>query len=69
MAQPVRATIRKKKINDRSVMGTGEGLTFCNECPFVDLALGICNANDKKLAYTDINKINVPTWCGNHKKK
>ena len=66
MAQPVRRRgIEKKQI----LKGTGKGLDYCNECPFLSLEeKPFCNPNDKYLKYKDINKIPVPTWCGNHKK-
>lgn len=64
MKQPSR---KKHKVN--SFQGTGEGIEFCNDCPFLILLDGvaICNASDVRIEHDNINKIIVPDWCGNKK--
>ena len=63
MKQPSR---RKKEI--KHVIGTGEGLDYCDECPFFDYKNGnpYCNINDIFLKVED-GKIPVPKRCGNNK--
>ena len=66
MAQPTRK--KKKKINGYFPQGTGKGLEYCNECPFLDYKDGktYCNIHDMYLLAID-GKIPVPAKCGNNK--
>ena len=65
MAQPTR---KKKKEIIHHVTGTGKGLDYCNECPFLDYKDGktYCNVHDLYLLAID-GKIPVPAKCGNNK--
>lgn len=65
MKQPL-----KKKRNLREhIQGTGKGIDFCDECPFLEFRNGvpICSANDVRLKIDDDGFIPVPDWCGNNK--
>lgn len=67
MAQPIRKR-KTVKVTVDSIKGTGRGLDFCNECPFLGYNENgyICNPND--YIFGKVNgKIDVPKWCGNHK--
>ena len=57
----------KKKKEIKHVTGTGEGLDYCDECPFMLMQNGVsvCNASDMVLGNESV--INVPDWCGNKK--
>lgn len=50
------------------------GLTFCNECPFLCInkknkyCCGPYEYVFKKEDYDENNKIIVPNWCGNKKR-
>lgn len=67
MKQP----LRKKRNLREHIQGTGKGIDFCDECPFLDFKNGIpfCNANDVKLRIDDDGFTPVPDWCGNKKMK
>lgn len=72
MAQPIRKRLGKAvKIfpKDNEYHGKGDGLDYCNECPFLNLGTipASCNPNSRNLEYTDRDKIPVPQWCGNNK--
>ena len=67
MKQPL-----KKKRNLREhIQGTGKGVYFCDECPFLCFWEGVpfCNANDVKLYIDHDGFVPVPDWCGNKKVK
>ena len=60
----------KKKRNLREhIQGTGRGIDFCDECPFLKFSNGIpfCSANDVRLKMDEDGFIPVPDWCGNKK--
>lgn len=59
---------RKKKKIIHHVTGTGKGLDYCNECPFLDYKDGktYCSVHDLYLLAID-GKIPVPAKCGNNK--
>lgn len=63
MKQPT----RKKKKVVKHITGTGKGIDFCDECPFLDFNNGApyCSANDLTLEQDENNKVIIPTWCGN----
>jgi len=65
MKQPQR---RKKKIREH-IQGTGKGVDFCDECPFLDFDNGVpfCSANDVNLNTDNNGFVPVPDWCGNKK--
>lgn len=67
MKQP----FRKKKKEIKHIQGTGRGIDFCDECPFLDFADGIpfCSANDINLSTDSDGFAIVPDWCGNKKEK
>ena len=67
MKQPTR---QKKKVVDE-IKGTGEGLNYCNECPFFifkDGEIPYCNVNDIVMPIGSVGYVTVPDWCGNKKK-
>jgi len=68
MKQPVR-NIKRNIKKPPQFKSKGDGLDYCNECPFLGLTetTATCNPNDKKLKFDDINHIPVPNWCGNNK--
>ena len=65
MKQPLR---KKSKLKEH-IQGTGKGVDFCDECPFLDFENGVpfCSANDVRLSIDDDRFIPVPDWCGNNK--
>lgn len=76
MKQPAKRTKKKESIG---IKGTGEGLDFCNQCPFFGIleSFGgqqyMCTASDKALSREPkraaaLQEIRVPEWCGNFKK-
>ena len=64
--QPKRGKVKKIE----HVQGTGLGLDFCDECPFLgykDGGVPYCNTNDKVLTTDNDGYVVVPDWCGNKK--
>ena len=66
MKQPAKKKAPKQEKNN-NFGGTGEGIDYCNECPFMVIASGfsICNTSDIVLG--NGKQIKVPDWCGNKK--
>lgn len=69
MGQPTRRG--KKTPISTHVKGTGEGLDYCNDCPFFSISetkdSAICNTSDILFKYKEGDLIKVPVKCGNHK--
>lgn len=76
MAQPTR---RHKVIkpSKSEIKGSGEGLKYCNDCPFFSVddvdnyRTYTCVPNDyviDKGSRDEIKSIKVPKWCGNKKR-
>ena len=67
--------IRKRKAESPSgIRGTGKGIKYCNECPFLKMNATTqkvqCLSNDHVFQdIVDLDRIPVPNWCGNKKKK
>lgn len=67
--QPFRK--RKSKIPGE-IKGTGKGVKFCNECPFLRMDSTVVECLSNSYAFKgikDLERIPVPDWCGNRKKK
>ena len=67
MRQPTR---KKKKVVEH-ITGTGKGLDYCDECPFITFVddVPVCVANDVELSIGNDGKIIVPDWCGNKREE
>lgn len=70
--QPKRPLKKRKDRFNVGIAGTGKGIYFCNECPFLSITKEKiqCQPNDfifKEI--TDLEKIPIPDWCGNSAKK
>ena len=70
MGQPIKRG-RKEPPSVTHVQGTGKGVEYCNDCPFLSLypdrGFALCNASDIEFYYKEGNLIEVPKNCGNHK--
>lgn len=70
MGQPIRKG-RKPTPTPYHITGTGEGIEYCNDCPFFsmfpDKQMALCNTSDIEFYYKDGDLIKVPKNCGNHK--
>lgn len=54
------------------IKGSGKGIEFCNDCPFlrIDSTVVECPSNSYVFKeIKDLERIPVPDWCGNRKKK
>ena len=67
MAQPTRK--KKKKIIGYFPQGTGQGLEYCDECPFLEFRNGVpyCGNNGSVLSADSNGFVIIPNWCGNKK--
>lgn len=67
MAQP----IRKRKIvekEDNIIHGTGDGIDYCDECPFLGYENGKVKCMPNDIVFKKKKNIPVPDNCGNKRK-